>query len=36
LLAHPIAPGQDVAFRFPRERRLYFDHAGRRVVAATA
>jgi multiple sugar transport system ATP-binding protein len=36
LLTHPIAPGQNVAFRFPRERRLYFDHDGRRVLAATA
>ena len=34
LVAHPIAPGEHVAFRFPRERRLYFDRDGRRVAAA--
>jgi multiple sugar transport system ATP-binding protein len=33
LVAHTIGPGEHVAFRFPRERRLYFDRDGRRVAA---
>jgi multiple sugar transport system ATP-binding protein len=34
LLEHAIAPGERVAFRFPRSRRLYFDGNGTRVDAA--
>jgi multiple sugar transport system ATP-binding protein len=33
LVAHTTAPGEHVAFRFPRERRLYFDRHGHRVAA---
>src|SRR5262249_36789515 len=33
LLEHAIAPGERVAFRFPRSRRLYFDRDGIRLDA---